>query len=290
MTVAIRWHEEDPTLFREAIRFTAAETGFSPRLIEKDYFCSVVLEHLAAGDKELIFKGGTCLAKVHAAFYRLSEDLDFSISTPINSTRASRSRSVATAKALVAAIAKQHSAFRIAGELTGSNASTQYNALLGYTSLLDVRSETISVEIGLREPIIDEAHLGAAKTMLLNPIRSDALIAAFQVRCLSYAEAMAEKLRAALCRREVAIRDFFDVDYAVRNAGFDALDPAIGDLLRRKLDVPGTEPVDVSLDRLTRLRRQLDAQLQPVLRAQDFGQFDLDRAFETIRGVARHLQ
>jgi len=43
----IRLHEEDPALLREAIRFTSAETGFVPRLIEKDYFCSVVLEYLA---------------------------------------------------------------------------------------------------------------------------------------------------------------------------------------------------------------------------------------------------
>jgi hypothetical protein len=30
---------EDVALFREALRFTAAETGFISRLIEKDYFC-----------------------------------------------------------------------------------------------------------------------------------------------------------------------------------------------------------------------------------------------------------
>ena len=32
----IRWHEEDPALLREAIQFTAAEIGFTPRLIEKN--------------------------------------------------------------------------------------------------------------------------------------------------------------------------------------------------------------------------------------------------------------
>lgn len=78
MTLAIRLHNENPALFQEAIRFTAAETGFTPRLIEKDYYCSVLLEDLAALGPPLIFKGGTLLAKVHAGFYRLSEDLDFS--------------------------------------------------------------------------------------------------------------------------------------------------------------------------------------------------------------------
>ena len=37
---------DDTALFREALRFTAAETGFIPRLIEKDYFCTLVLQHL----------------------------------------------------------------------------------------------------------------------------------------------------------------------------------------------------------------------------------------------------
>lgn len=53
----VRLHEEDPALLREAIRFTSAETGFVPRLIEKDYFCSVVLEYLAASGAGLILQG-----------------------------------------------------------------------------------------------------------------------------------------------------------------------------------------------------------------------------------------
>ena len=78
----------DTDLFRSAIRFTSAETGFNERLIEKDYYCSVALDDLCSSDAfGLVFKGGTCLSKVHAEFYRLSEDLDFSISTPLTSTR-----------------------------------------------------------------------------------------------------------------------------------------------------------------------------------------------------------
>jgi predicted nucleotidyltransferase component of viral defense system len=83
---------EDVALFREALRFTAAETGFISRLIEKDYFCTLVLQYLCESDTALVFKGGTCLAKVHAGFYRLSEDLDFSISMSTESARSARSR------------------------------------------------------------------------------------------------------------------------------------------------------------------------------------------------------
>src|SRR5438093_6516874 len=90
----VRFHE-DADLMREAVNFTAAETEFVPRLIEKDYFCTVLLQHLAIAGYSLVFKGGTCLAKVHAGLYRLSEDLDYVISTPLTATRAERSRLVA---------------------------------------------------------------------------------------------------------------------------------------------------------------------------------------------------
>jgi hypothetical protein len=100
---------------------------------------------------------------------------------------------------------------------------------------------------------------------------------------------MAEKLRAALCRREVAIRDFFDVDHAVRNAGFNTLEPGLLDLLKRKLEIPRTGAVDVSAGRMEQLRRQLDAQLRPVLREQEFARFDLQRAIQTVHRVAEEL-
>ena len=87
---------EDPDLFREALNFTAVRSGFVARLIEKDYYSTVLLVHLAASDPRLAFKGGTCLAKVHAGFYRLSEDLDFAISLPTMTSRPSTASRRAT--------------------------------------------------------------------------------------------------------------------------------------------------------------------------------------------------
>ena len=88
----IRWHVDDPDLLAEAIIFAARRTGLAPRLVEKDYFCSVVLEFLAEANPGLTFRGGTCLAKVFSDFYRLSEDLDFTCSIPSRTTRRERSR------------------------------------------------------------------------------------------------------------------------------------------------------------------------------------------------------
>lgn len=75
----------------------------------------------------------------------------------------------------------------------------------------------------------------------------------------------------------------------MRNANLNTLDAELLSLVRRKLAVPGTDVVAVSPERLAKLRPQLDAQLRPVLRARDFSQFDLDRAFDAACNVATAL-
>lgn len=142
---------EDPELFRESLRFTAAETGFQPRLIEKDYFCSVILAHLAIADPELVFKGGTCLAKVHLRFHRMSEDLDFVLPMAVEATRSARRRSSAARKVAVDELPRRVPALRLARGLTGANESLQYLATVEYDSCLARQAESIQIEIGLRE-------------------------------------------------------------------------------------------------------------------------------------------
>ena len=41
-------YHQDARRFHDALTHTASETGFSARLIEKDYFCSILLEDLGA--------------------------------------------------------------------------------------------------------------------------------------------------------------------------------------------------------------------------------------------------
>lgn len=285
----IRWHVDDPALLLQAIEATARETGFNPRLIEKDYFCSVVLEHLAAADAGLVFKGGTCLAKVHGSFYRLSEDLDFSISIASDASRTDRSRRAVGLKPLIGGIAKAVPGCRVLETLRGANASTQYNAVVGYQSLLDSHAESIRVEVGLREPTLGRTQPGMSNTLLLHPATGRSLVEAFPVPSLTYLELMAEKVRAALCRRDVAIRDFFDVDHAVQRQALEVTRPEFLDLLRLKLSVPSTAAPDVSSPRVELLLPQLEGELRPFLRERDFVSFDLERAIGLLRTVVREL-
>ena len=40
------WYHEDRSRFRDALTLTEAESDFSARLIEKDYYCSLLLHDL----------------------------------------------------------------------------------------------------------------------------------------------------------------------------------------------------------------------------------------------------
>lgn len=277
---------DDPDYFRAAVRFTSQVTMFAPLLVEKDYSCTVLLEYLSEASDGLVFKGGTCLAKVHADFYRLSEDLDFVVPMPLDAPRARRSKQAIPLKEAVEKLPERLPSFRLVDPLQGANNSTQYIAVIGYSSLIHRQEETIKIEVGLREPLLTPVMNGSARTIILDPVSGKPLVPPVPVRCISKTEALAEKFRAALSRREAAIRDFFDIDYAVQRLNLHVQDLAFIQLIRHKLDVPGNDQVDVSGERLRALRQQLEPRLKPVLRAKEFAEFDLDRAFRIVATVA----
>ncbi|OGQ74362.1 MAG: hypothetical protein A3G94_00345 [Deltaproteobacteria bacterium RIFCSPLOWO2_12_FULL_60_16] len=88
----------------------------------------------------------------------------------------------------------------------------------------------------------------------------------------------------------MAVRDFYDIDHAVRKGGLrpDAID--LVKQVKQKLAVPGNEPVDISGERLSALSKQLEPQLRSVLREQDFAEFDLERAFKIVVHMAEAVR
>lgn len=287
--VGLNLHE-DASLFREAVNFTTSRTGFNPRLIEKDYFCTVLLAYLARfGGDQPVFKGGTCLAKVHTGFHRLSEDLDFTIPVSVDANRSQRRQAAAKIKRAVTGIADHVRVFTVVEPLVGTNNSTQYNGAVVYPSPTTGQMEKILIEVSVREPLLAPAGKAPARTILLDPIGGEAMVSVLLVTCIAMEEAVAEKFRAALSRRDVAIRDFYDLDHAARRLGSDLGHPEMVSLVRRKLAVPGNLPVDVSPQRFVALKRQLDARLKPVLREMDYQAFDLDRAIAMVAAMAQRI-
>lgn len=285
----LRTHE-DTALFREALNFTAAQTRFTAQMIEKDYFCTVVLGYLATtAGESCIFKGGTCLAKVHVGFYRMSEDLDFAIPMPLNATRKTRSKQMQRLKQTVASIPDNLVGLNGPAALQGVSDSMQYIGTISYVSTISGQEETIKLEISLREPLITPLINAHARIMLLDPLSGEPLVADIVVPCISKAESFAEKFRAATTRREVAIRDFYDLDHAARKQVIDLTDARFVELIRSKLAVPANDALDLTASRLAKLRTQLEPRLRPVLRQEDYDCFDLDRAFAKIVEVANLL-
>lgn len=285
------WPHEDAALFRAAVTYTAAQTAFPSRLIEKDYQCTLLLASLVGSLPEtIVFKGGTCFAKVHADLYRLSEDLDFAVPTAANATRSQRSRLAAQVKAGIAAAVNLLPSFTWEEPLVGRNNSAQYIGTVGYASAMSNQTDTIRIEVSLREPLLTPHVVAAAKTILLDPVSGNPAVPPVPVRCISKIEAMAEKFRAALTRREVAIRDFYDIHYAVTNQGLTPGDAELVGLVRQKLAVPGNDAVNIGTDRLAALREQLDTQLRPVLRRRNFDAFSLTDAFGIVRDMAAAME
>jgi len=282
---------EDTDLFREAILYTARETGFLAETVEKDYFCSVILNHLYTGeDFGLIFKGGTCLSKIHSDFYRLSEDLDFIIPISPEASKSERKRAVIPFKEKIDSLSKRAPVFSVPDGCKGHNASKQYIAAAQYSSAITSKPSTVTIEVGLREEMLLDKLDSEARTLLTDPLKDRPAVIPFTVTSMSLKEAYAEKVRAALTREEPAIRDFFDIDFAERKLGLDLRDSEFLKLVTAKLAVPDNDPVDVTASRKDNLRRQLDGRLKPVLRSKDFEKFDLDRAFDTICALARLIE
>ncbi len=149
--------------------------------------------------------------------------------------------------------------------------------------------ENILIDISVREPLLLPVVKAPAKTLLLDPLTGNAAVSAVPVRCIAMNEALAEKFRAAMSRQDVAIRDFFDLDYASQHLGLDPTEHQFIELVRQKLAVPDNLPIDISPERFANLQRQLDARLKAVLRDKDFAAFDLRRAFNLVNAMAKYV-
>jgi len=282
---------ETPDAFRQALSFTEAESGFAQRLIEKDYYCSLILadfEPLFASG--LVFKGGTCLSKVHANFYRLSEDLDFALSIATTARPRERREARLPVKRHLEQIAERLSVVSISGQPQGHDGNRQYNAILQYESALTGEAETVKVEVAVRELIIESPVSCAGRTLLRHPISKLGPDTRLSLRVLSLHETYAEKVRAALTRNPPAVRDIFDIDHAVRAGRLDLSQSRFLSLVRQKLAVPGIAPVDTSPSRKKSIEDQLETHLKPVLRSSDYAAFDVKRAFASVEQLAAMIR
>ena len=67
---------------QQLIEAASLELGISRYAVEKDYYVTQAISVITKIENEsfeLVFQGGTCLAKAHRIIKRMSEDCDFRI-------------------------------------------------------------------------------------------------------------------------------------------------------------------------------------------------------------------
>ena len=281
---------EDKAQFTDVINMTANRAGFRVSLIEKDYYLTIILSKLNELSDDLIFKGGTCLNKIYYSYYRLSEDLDFSMRLPeYTTTRGNRRKSIQSIKDKIEKFAKRLG-FRIEGaEKAGRNESKQYVYYFAYKSVFQPSEQLIKFEIGLRFNPIRAVEKKTVQHKFLHPFTKEPLFDGGKVNCLSLKEIVSEKLRAAALRDVIAPRDFYDLDFIIRH-DFNLADKEVADLFKKKIEEDGGDldlrKYHVNLGRseveIGDMRSRIEKELFNVLTANERGNFNLDKALERI--------
>lgn len=230
---------ENKEEFIKTLERASKKKGFLLPLLEKDYYLTLILSRVHELSSNLIFKGGTCLNKVYYSYYRLSEDLDFSMRLPqYEATRGQRRKCIQPVKDGIKKFVKQFGMKIDEADNPGRNESKQYVYFFVYQSALRPIELKIKFEIGLRFNPITSTEKHKVKHAFLHPFTGEPLFDGGKVNCLSLNEIVSEKLRAAALRQKIAPRDFYDLDFILRN-NFDIADREVMELFKRKIEEDG---------------------------------------------------
>ena len=268
--------------------------GFRPAILEKDYYLTLILKNIngITGDS-VVFKGGTLFNKIHLNYHRMSEDLDFSYAFSDRlKTRASRSKAITPIREKIGGFLKELGFSTGEPTGTGFNNSTQYVFNVIYDSMFLGKSDKIKIEISLRAPVYDKPVLNEVKHLYRDIFTDEDLIPGGRILSLSYDEAVAEKLKAAITRLEPAIRDYYDLKH-INEAGFDFCSGKFVAIFNKKLEEEkylGDYAVNFGLnsERIILLKKQVETDLKPVIRAGE--EFNLDEVLEIFNGILQRIK
>ena len=276
--------------FVKTLERAAKKKGFLVPLLEKDYYLTLILSRVHELSEDLIFKGGTCLNKVYYAYYRLSEDLDFSMKLPrYEATRGERRKCIQPVKDKISKFVEQFDMKIVDSGNPGRNESKQYVYYFSYQSALRPNEGQVKFEIGLRFNPIDLVEKRQVHHTYTHPFTGEPLFDGGKVVCLSLNEIVSEKLRAAALRETIAPRDFYDLDFIIRNK-FNIADGEVVKLFKKKIEEDGGDTdltkYYVNMGRksveIEDMRFRIKAELFDVLSPVERDNFDLDKALERI--------
>ena len=283
----------DRDTLEKIIPFIAGKFNFRFEMIEKDYYLTLILNSIEShlSDK-IVFKGGTLLNKIHLNYHRLSEDIDFTYSSTEGlDARSKRSRAISPIREKMPEFLKLLELKSKKPEGEGFNNSTQYVFNISYPSFISGKDENIKLEISLRQMPMDKPVYNVINHFYKDPFTGEDLIPRNKILSLSLNEAVAEKLKAAITRRDVAIRDYYDL-WSLAEAKFDFKNKHFLSIFMKKLEeekYKGDYSQNFGLEKklVELLRKQIDTELTPVIRMGE--SFDLDKVFERFNVILQKL-
>lgn len=268
---------------------------FDKYLLEKDFYLTIILHRITKNIPEITFKGWTCLNKVYFPYFRLSEDLDFSISieNPLVNTNSKREAFAQDIREKMKELTM--SLWRKLNDDQYHHQKAQWNEhlkkkeytylkyILNYPSLYDQSQQSIKIEIMYTQkqhfPWIHK-HI---QSIFIDPVTEEIIFSNQTIQCLDLQEMVAEKCRACLTRRKPAIRDFFDLRY-MQSQWIDIL--ANKEIIRAKCDEVSDRERTLA-DNYDDLKKQIQTHIIPVIN--NIWDFDLKKIYDQMMALQKEL-
>jgi len=250
--------------------------GFGVHKLEKDFYLTILLIIISKHFPELIFKWWTCLNKIYFDYYRLSEDLDFVLTSQW--WRKVRKTLLEQYKQKFAELFAPIG-FMLIDQRTKYNEDTQGIFEFEYTSLIDSSKDKIKIDIKIESSLKKSPIHKKIIAIYQDPISNTSFFQNHTIQVMNLDEIFAEKMRAALTRIEPAIRDFFDIHYAKQKA-FEFKN--IHDLIQEKVAEVGFVYTIDQDGVFEELQKQVKTELNPVLKNDIDYDFNLTEIYQFV--------
>lgn len=261
---------------------------FQDILFEKDFYLTVILHRISTAIPWINFKWWTCLNKVYFPYFRLSEDLDFSISIQDKQVNTNKKREQFAQNFRQKIKELTQMMWRLLNDDKFHHKKAQWNEnlkkkeytylkyVVSYPSLYSEKLQTIKIELTYTSQQYFASIQKQIQSIFVDPVTDENIFQDKTIQCLDLKEMMSEKVRAALTRKKPAIRDFFDIRH-VKNQWFDF--EKIQEVIVYKIEE--SEGWYTIQDHYPTLQEQIKSDLEPVL-WKEYSDFDFDTIYNFV--------
>ena len=217
----------------------ANSDGVRQQQIEKDYITSWVLWGIHNNDTlkdALIFKGGTCIKKVHIEDYRFSEDIDFTLNPAMEQTILNDEIYSAFGEIFAEIKEAANIDLSIPENLKEIHVSDSIKFFIEYIGPLGGKGDRVKTDISRGEKL----EFDVEQRKILNRYSDLAEIGEITIQSYGLQEIVIEKM-AALMGRTIP-RDLYDFEYLTNTEGIELQDVFYE--FQRKAEHKGHNPAE----------------------------------------------